>query len=223
MSNPVNTVAITTIKAKSQKKNCCCNCCYCCDCCECCHCGQCIDCDDCCGCKCFCCIFTKILLSLILFFFDLFTLFFRIILGFCIGCELFPFSRLLLNSDWIGLGFKIPMFGCYCCLLYEICCNDYGRSGTSSGYSHSGGGGGNSNRGGGNSYGGGENSYGGGANKDSNSGGDGKKDWDHEPNYAYQNPSGRDDYGNPTYTRYNENYAYENPTGRDSYGNPTYG
>ena len=35
--------------------------------------------------------------------------------------------------------------------------------------------------------------------------------------------SGRDEYGNPTYTRYNENYAGEMPTGRDAYGNPTYG
>ena len=101
-----NEVAIVTTKMQSQKNNCCCNCCYCCDCCECCHCGQCIDCDDCCGCKCFCCIFSKILIGLTLFFIDAFTLLFRLLAAVCIGCELFPFSRLFLNSDWIGC--KVP-------------------------------------------------------------------------------------------------------------------
>ena len=206
-----NEVAIVTTKMQSQKNNCCCNCCYCCDCCECCHCGQCIDCDDCCGCKCFCCIFSKILIGLTLFFIDAFTLLFRLLAAVCIGCELFPFSRLFLNSEWIGC--KLPMLGCYCCVLYEICCNNSG----SGSYSGSGGGGGGS--GGGGSGGGGSGGSGGGG-----SGGDGgRRDWNYEPNYAYQNPSGRDDYGNPTYTRYNANYAYENPTGRDNYGNPVYG
>ena len=31
-----------------------------------------------------------------------------------------------------------------------------------------------------------------------------------------------DNYGNTTYTTYNERYAYQNPTGRDNYGSPTY-
>ncbi len=223
MSNPVpnmnfsNKVTITTVKTQSQKINCCCNCCYCCDCCECCHCGQCINCNDCCGCKCFCCIFSKILLGTIIFSIDVFSLFFRLLAAICIGCELFPFSRLFLNTEWIG--FKVPMLGCYCfffpqCLLAlfcQVCCGDDSYSVGSSSSGGSGGGGG----GGGGSYGGGNNN--------NNSGGGGNRDWDHEPNYAYQNPSGRDDYGNPTYTRYNANYAYENPTGRDAYGNPTYG
>jgi len=44
----------------------------------------------------------------------------------------------------------------------------------------------------------------------------------YQPSYAYQQPSGRDNYGNPTYTSYTPHYAYQNPTGRDNYGNPTY-
>ena len=44
----------------------------------------------------------------------------------------------------------------------------------------------------------------------------------YEPSYAYPQPSGRDDYGNPTCTSYTPHYAYQNPTGRDNYGNPTY-
>lgn len=32
----------------------------------------------------------------------------------------------------------------------------------------------------------------------------------------------KDGYGNSIYTAYNERYAYQNPTGRDGYGNPTY-
>ena len=212
-----NEVAIVTTKVESQKKNCCCNCCYCCDCCECCHCGQCINCDDCCDCKCCCCIFSKILIGLILFFIDALTLLFRILAAVCIGCELFPFSRLFLNSEWIGC--KLPMLGCYCCVLYEICCNDSGSGGCSGG----GGGGGGGGSGGGGSGGGGSGGGGGGGSGGGSGGGGGERDWNYEPNYAYQNPSGRDDYGNPTYTRYNANYAYENPTGRDAYGNPTYG
>ena len=199
-----NEVAIVTTKVESQKKNCCCNCCYCCDCCECCHYGQCINCNDCCGCKCCCCIFSKILIGLTLFLIDVFSLFFRILAAVCIGCELFPFSRLFLNSEWIGC--KVPMLGCYCCALYEICCNDSSSGSCSGGGSHY--------RGGGSSGGGGGGSGGGGG---------GNTNWNYEPNYAYQTSSGRDAYGNATYTRYNANYAYENPTGRDAYGNPTYG
>jgi hypothetical protein len=44
----------------------------------------------------------------------------------------------------------------------------------------------------------------------------------YEQGYAYQEPSGRDGYGNPMYERYTADYAYEAPTGRDSYGNATY-
>jgi len=44
----------------------------------------------------------------------------------------------------------------------------------------------------------------------------------YSPSYSYQNPSGRDNYGNPTYTTYSPQYAYQNPTGRDAFGNPTY-
>jgi hypothetical protein len=44
----------------------------------------------------------------------------------------------------------------------------------------------------------------------------------YEPSYGYQQPSGRDGYGNATYERYAPDYAYEAPTGRDSYGNATY-
>ena len=44
----------------------------------------------------------------------------------------------------------------------------------------------------------------------------------YSPSYAYQNPSGRDNYGNPTYTSYKPQYAYQNQTGRDAFGNPTY-
>ena len=52
-----------------------------------------------------------------------------------------------------------------------------------------------------------------------NEGGSGSS---YEPSYAYQQPSGRDNYGNPTYTSYTPHYAYQNPTGRDNYGNLTY-
>ena len=45
----------------------------------------------------------------------------------------------------------------------------------------------------------------------------------YQPSYAYQEPKGRDDYGNPTYDRYKPSYAYEMPSGRDAYGFPTYG
>ena len=44
----------------------------------------------------------------------------------------------------------------------------------------------------------------------------------YEPSYAYQEASGRDGYGNATYTRSTPDYAYEAPTGRDSYGSATY-
>ena len=32
----------------------------------------------------------------------------------------------------------------------------------------------------------------------------------------------RDGYGNSVYAAYSERYACQNPTGRDNYGNPTY-
>ena len=35
--------------------------------------------------------------------------------------------------------------------------------------------------------------------------------------------SHKDSYGSNTYDRYQQSYAYENSTGRDGYGNPTYG
>jgi hypothetical protein len=44
----------------------------------------------------------------------------------------------------------------------------------------------------------------------------------YSPSYSYQQPSGRDNYGNPTYTTYSPQYVYQNPTGRDAFGNPTY-
>ena len=121
-------------------------------------------------------------------------------LSLCFGCELYSFSRLLFITNRIGC--NLPIIGCYYCVPYEICCKGSGSSGFSFGGSRSDGGGG-----------------GGG----SNSGGGGNKNWNYKPNYAYQNPSGRDAYGNVTYTRYNTNYAFENPTGRDAYGNPAYG
>ena len=45
----------------------------------------------------------------------------------------------------------------------------------------------------------------------------------YSPSYSYQQPSGRDNYGNPVYDRYTPSYAYELPSGRDAWGNPTYG
>ena len=45
----------------------------------------------------------------------------------------------------------------------------------------------------------------------------------YSPSYAYQQPSGRDNYGFCTYDRYKPSYAYEMPSGRDAWGNPTYG
>ena len=44
----------------------------------------------------------------------------------------------------------------------------------------------------------------------------------YKESYAYQESSGKDDYGNSTYTTYSERYACQEPTGRDDYGNPTY-
>ena len=41
-------------------------------------------------------------------------------------------------------------------------------------------------------------------------------------NYDYQEPKGSDNYGQTTYTAYEQRYAYQNATGRDNYGNPTY-
>jgi hypothetical protein len=40
--------------------------------------------------------------------------------------------------------------------------------------------------------------------------------------YPGQEASGRDDYGSPTYERYEPAYAGQASTGRDAYGNPTY-
>ena len=45
----------------------------------------------------------------------------------------------------------------------------------------------------------------------------------YQPSYAYQEPKGRDYYGNHTYERYKQSYPYEIPSGRDMYGFPTYG
>lgn len=44
----------------------------------------------------------------------------------------------------------------------------------------------------------------------------------YEPSYPYQEPSGRDNYGNPTYTTYSPQYHGQSSTGRDNYGNSTY-
>ena len=38
-----------------------------------------------------------------------------------------------------------------------------------------------------------------------------------------QDPDGRDGYGNPTYTQYEQQYAGQAAEGRDAYGSPTYG
>ena len=149
---------------------------------------------------------TKFGIIIVTFFFldlDLLTLLPRLFLSFFIGCELIPFTRCFLNSKCVNC--DCPILGSYCCcficqgLSHKICesCwkNESGGGGYSSGNS-------------GNNNGGNNN--------------DGGK-WDNRPNYAGQMASGRDEYGNPTYTRYNENYAGEMPTGRDAYGNPTYG
>ena len=45
----------------------------------------------------------------------------------------------------------------------------------------------------------------------------------YQPSYAYQEPKGSDNYGNPIYERYEPDHAYEMPSGRYNYGNPTYG
>ncbi len=44
----------------------------------------------------------------------------------------------------------------------------------------------------------------------------------YEPSYEYQESKCHDDYGNSTYTTYNERYANQSPTGRNHYGIPTY-
>jgi hypothetical protein len=44
----------------------------------------------------------------------------------------------------------------------------------------------------------------------------------YDQQYAYQTAE-KDNYGQTVYDRYSPSYAYENPTGRDNYGNPTYG
>ena len=44
----------------------------------------------------------------------------------------------------------------------------------------------------------------------------------YSPSYAYQNPSGRDNYGFCTYDRYTPSYAYQMPSGRDNFGNVLY-
>ena len=44
----------------------------------------------------------------------------------------------------------------------------------------------------------------------------------YKPSYPYQEPNGKDGYGNPIYTVYKQQYAYQEATGRDAYGNPTY-
>lgn len=43
-----------------------------------------------------------------------------------------------------------------------------------------------------------------------------------QPCYGYQLSRGRDEYGVPTYDRYDEKEPYEMPYGKDSYGNTTY-
>ena len=44
----------------------------------------------------------------------------------------------------------------------------------------------------------------------------------YKESYPYQEPNGRDGYGNPTYDVYKPQYAYQNPYQRDEYGNPMY-
>ncbi len=44
----------------------------------------------------------------------------------------------------------------------------------------------------------------------------------YEPNYAYQESNGHDNYGNPTYTTYSQRYSNQAPPGRDKNGFPTY-
>ena len=118
----------------NTQKICCCNCCQSCNCCECCTSCQCCNCNNCCECECFWRAFALILITLILFYLDLFTLIIRLIAAVCFGCELFPFSRLFLNKC---VGFQLPILGCYCCVLYSFCCDDSLKSGSSSGNSYS--------------------------------------------------------------------------------------
>ena len=146
------------------------------------------------------------------FYLDLFTLIIRLIAAVCFRCELFPFSRLFLNKC---VGFHLPILGCYCCVLYSFCCDDSLKSGSSSGNSYSIG---KPNRNGNNT----QIGDGGADNKGGDSKSNEKKDWNYEPNYAYQMPGGRDGAGNPTYERYNQNYAYEMPKEHNAYGVPVY-
>ena len=196
----------------NTQKICCCNCCQSCNCCECCTSCQCCNCNNCCECECFWRAFALILITLILFYLDLFTLIIRLIAAVCFGCELFPFSRLFLNKC---VGFQLPILGCYCCVLYSFCCDDSLKNGSSSGNSYSIG---KPNRDGNNT----QIGDGGADNKGGDSKGNEKKDWNYEPNYAYQMPGGRDGAGNPTYERYNQNYAYEMPKEHNAYGVPVY-
>ena len=43
-----------------------------------------------------------------------------------------------------------------------------------------------------------------------------------QPCYGYQVARGSDDYGKPAFDRYDAKEPYEEPYGKDSYGNVTY-